>query len=131
MDDIKNFFADYQAFVDDVTSPTSKDDVAFDVRKKEISEWLGGNFARFDTAVAGIAGEAGEVADAWKKLKFHNKELSVENRQKIVDELGDICWYLAQASLALNVTMDELITGNIEKLKKRHPNGFSGEYMKK
>lgn len=99
-------------------------------RAAEISRWLDGNFSRMDNAVAGLAGEAGEIGDLWKKLKFHNKELSEENRQKLVDELSDVCWYAMQAAIALDVDMDEVIRHNVEKLRARHPHGFSPEYMK-
>ena len=84
-------------------------------RAAEISRWLDGNFSRMDNAVAGLAGEAGEIGDLWKKLKFHNKELSEENRQKLVDELSDVCWYAMQAAIALDVDMDEVIRHNVEK----------------
>lgn len=73
-------------------------------RAAEISRWLDGNFSRMDNAVAGLAGEAGEIGDLWKKLKFHNKELSEENRQKLVDELSDVCWYAMQARSRLTLT---------------------------
>lgn len=130
MNDIKGFFKDYARFVDGVTAPCSKDDEVFIKREQEISKWLNGNYARFDTAVAGLTGEAGEVGDLWKKLKFHNKELSEENRQKLVDELSDVCWYMTQAAIALNVDLDDVIRHNVAKLEARHPHGFSSEYMK-
>ena len=130
MDDIKGFFGEYKSFVDSVTSKMGKDDdTAFD-RNREISRWLAGNFARMDMAVAGLAGEAGEVGDLWKKLKYHNKELNDENRQKLVDELSDVCWYVMQAAIALNIDLDDVIRHNVDKLHARHPHGFSPEYMK-
>ncbi len=131
MSETKDFFKEYCRFVDSVTSTPSKDDDVFNERIAELSKWLKGNYARMDTAMTGLAGEAGECADLWKKLKFHGKELSEENRQKMIDELGDICWYLANASNALGVDFDDIIRRNIEKLQARHPHGFSSEYMKK
>lgn len=122
MNEIKGFFDEYAKFVDDVTSEIGKKDELFMERAAEIS--------RMDNAVAGLAGEAGEIGDLWKKLKFHNKELSEENRQKLVDELSDVCWYAMQAAIALDVDMDEVIRHNVEKLRARHPHGFSPEYMK-
>lgn len=130
MNEIKVFFDEYAKFVDDVTSEIGKKDELFMERAAEISRWLDGNFSRMDNAVAGWAGEAGEIGDLWKKLKFHNKELSEENRQKLVDELSDVCWYAMQAAIALDVDMDEVIRHNVEKLRARHPHGFSPEYMK-
>ena len=130
MNEIKGFFDEYAKFVDDVTSEIGKKDELFMERAAEISRWLDGTFSRMDNAVAGLAGEAGEIGDLWKKLKFHNKELSEENRQKLVDELSDVCWYAMQAAIALDVDMDEVIRHNVEKLRARHPHGFSPEYMK-
>lgn len=71
----------------------------------------------------GLAGEAGEVADIIKKHLAGAKQLD-ENH--LVEELGDILWYLAEASECFNVSLEEIAKKNIEKLAKRHPNGFSG-----
>ena len=125
------FFKDYCSFVDSVTSEASHNDKIFNNKIAELSKLLNGNYARMDTAVAGIAGEAGEIADLWKKLKFHGKEFNDENRSNMIKELGDMFWYLAQASMALGVPMEEIILGNVEKLKLRHPHGFSGAYMER
>lgn len=130
MGDIKKFFDEYSKFVDEVASPLGKNDDAFLERGQELSKWLNGNFARMDMAAAGLCGEAGEIGDLWKKLKFHGKELNEENRQKLIDELSDVCWYVAQAAIALNVSWDDVIRHNVEKLRARHPHGFSPEYMK-
>ncbi len=130
MDDIKGFFGEYKKFVDDVTSRAGKDDETALAREQEISRWLGGNFARMDMAAAGLAGEAGEVGDLWKKLKYHNKELTEKKRQKLIDELSDVCWYVMQAAIALNIDLDDVIRHNVAKLQARHPHGFSSEYMK-
>ena len=83
-----------------------------------------------DNSVAGLAGEAGEVADMWKKIKFHWLEYNQETREKLIKELGDICWYLFSVADVLDVSMEEIINKNIEKLKNRHAHGFSGEYIK-
>ena len=131
MSEVKEYLGAYCRFADSTCSATGKDDELFIERQKELSKWLNGQFTRFDMAVSGLAGETGEVADLWKKLKFHGKELNQEMFDKMLDELGDVYWYLAQASTALGVSMDEIINKNIAKLEKRHPNGFSNEYMKK
>lgn len=130
MTEIKDFFKEYGAFVDGVTSDTSKSDDLCVERIKEISTWLNGNYARMDAAMAGLAGEAGECIDLWKKLKFHNKDLNEESRQKMIDELSDVCWYLTNASIAIGADLDDIIRHNVEKLKARHPHGFSSEYLK-
>lgn len=131
MSETKDFFKEYCRFVDSVTCEDSRDDKLGFERLHQLSEQLGGNYTRFDNAMSGLAGEAGECADLWKKLKYHRKEFNAETRQKMIDELGDICWYLANASNALGVDFDDIIRRNIEKLQARHPHGFSSEYMKK
>lgn len=127
-----DFFDEYCSFVDSLTSEVSKDDELFADRIKELSNELNGQYARFDSAVAGIAGEAGEIADLWKKIKFFSKDLTEERKQDLLFELGDLYWYLAQASNALGVKPEEIIRMNMEKLKKRHPQGhFSNAYITK
>ena len=72
----------------------------------------------------GLCGEAGEVGDLVKKHLFQGHEL---NREKIIDELGDVAWYIAETAYALGVDLETVLAGNIEKLKKRYPEGFSAE----
>ncbi len=130
MTEIKSFFNEYREFVKSVTAEVSQNDEVFFERAHAISKWMNGNFSRMDNAVAGLTGEAGEVGDLWKKLKFHGKELSEENKQKMIDELSDVCWYTMQAAIALGVDLDDVIKHNEAKLRARHPHGFSSEYMK-
>ena len=72
-------------------------------------------------AVMGLCGESGEACDIVKKHLFQGHELDKEHLMK---ELGDIAWYLAELATALDTTLDEVLMGNIEKLKKRYPEGF-------
>lgn len=126
----KEFFKNYCEFANSTTSDLGRDDEVFKKKFEELSNILGGSYSRLDNAISGIAGEAGEIADLWKKIKFHGKDFNAENKEKMIKELGDMFWYLAQASIALNVPMEEMVNKNIKKLKARHPNGFSQEYMK-
>lgn len=126
---VKEYFANYTRYIDSVTAPVSKNDELFVERMHKLSEQLQGNYSRLDNAIAGLAGESGEVADVWKKVKYHNLELDEETRNKFIKELGDVCWYLFQTAYALGVPVDEIIEQNITKLQKRHPQGFSAEYM--
>lgn len=75
-------------------------------------------------AVMGLCGESGEACDIVKKHLFHGHEL---DRAALIKELGDVAWYLAEASEALGISLDEVLDRNIEKLKKRYPEGFSSE----
>ena len=75
-------------------------------------------------SVMGLCGESGEVIDVVKKHISHGHPL---NREKLIDELGDVAWYLAECATVLDVTLEEVLERNIEKLKKRYPEGFSTE----
>lgn len=131
MTDVNDFFSEYSDFILSVTADVSKSDDLFEQRFKSLSEKLNGRFSRMDNSIAGLAGEAGEVADMWKKIKFHNLEYNDETREKLIKELGDICWYLFSVADVLDISVEEVINRNIEKLKARHAHGFSPEYMKK
>jgi len=73
-------------------------------------------------AVLGIAGEAGELVDAIKKHIIYEKELDHEN---IVEELGDLEFYLEQLRRQLGICRINTLRANIEKLQKRYPNGYT------
>lgn len=69
----------------------------------------------------GRAGESGEVVDHLKKYLFHAKPL---DREKVLDELGDVLWYISNACDLLGTTLDEVADRNDAKLRRRYPNGF-------
>lgn len=72
-------------------------------------------------SVMGLCGESGEAIDIVKKWFAQGHDLDKEHLAK---ELGDIAWYLAEAATALEIPLEEILEANIEKLKKRYPNGF-------
>ncbi len=72
----------------------------------------------------GLAGEAGEVCDAVKKIAFHGHQL---NQDKLRDELGDVMWYLAMMAKTCGLSLEEIAEANIEKLRQRYPEGFATE----
>lgn len=74
--------------------------------------------------VMGLCGESGEAIDIVKKHIAHNHELDKEHLAK---ELGDIAWYLAETATALGYSLEDIFKMNIEKLKKRYPDGFDSE----
>lgn len=74
--------------------------------------------------VMGLCGESGEVIDIVKKHLMHGHEL---DREHLIDELGDVAWYIAETAFALGVDLEEVLARNIEKLKKRYPQGFDSE----
>ena len=63
-----------------------------------------------------------------KKMIFQSKPWNEETRTHLIKELGDTMWYVAQACIALDVSFDEVIQTNIDKLMKRYPNGFFDAY---
>ena len=71
--------------------------------------------------VMGLCGESGEAIDIVKKHLAQGHEL---DREKLIKELGDIAWYLAEMATVLDTTLEEVLEKNIEKLKKRYPEGF-------
>ena len=72
-------------------------------------------------SVMGLCGESGEAIDIVKKWLAQGHELDKEHLAK---ELGDIAWYLAEAATALGIPLEDILAANIEKLKKRYPEGF-------
>jgi NTP pyrophosphatase (non-canonical NTP hydrolase) len=112
----------YLEFVDAVTSEQSKDFEAFVYRLQELE---GQEFPseRLLTAAVGMSAEAGEFTEIVKKIIFQGKPVNDENLFHLKRELGDIMWYVAQACIGLNVSIDEVIEMNVDKLKARYPGG--------
>lgn len=75
-------------------------------------------------AALGICGEGGEVADLVKKHRFQGHEL---DRERILKEFGDVLWYVAEGCTSFGVTLGEIMEMNIEKLRKRYPDGFDAD----
>lgn len=74
--------------------------------------------------VMGLCGEAGEAIDLVKKHLAQGHDL---DREALLKELGDVAWYLAETAYALDTDLESVLAANIEKLKKRFPEGFSSE----
>ena len=74
--------------------------------------------------VMGLCGESGEAIDLVKKYLAQGHAL---DREALIKELGDIAWYIAETATALDVELEEVFLRNIEKLKKRYPQGFEKE----
>ncbi len=119
-------FDNYKRFVNSVTSIQSKDSDAFIYRLQE----LGGDIAiqRLLTASVGISAESGEFMEIVKKMIFQGKPCNEDNLEHLKIELGDIMWYVAQACMALEVDMEDVLTTNIKKLEKRYPDGHFAEF---
>jgi NTP pyrophosphatase (non-canonical NTP hydrolase) len=115
-------FKKYQEFVDAVTSDASKDFLALTERMVELDQ-KGANIERLLTAGVGMNAEAGEFLEIIKKMLFQGKPWNQDNKEHLIIELGDVMWYITQACIALGVSLDEVISGNVDKLMKRYPGG--------
>ena len=116
----QNLLEEYTDFVDKVTSEASKSSD----KMKERIEYL--NFrdiemSRLLTAGVGLSGEVGEFNEIIKKIMFQEKTFDDATHEHMKRELGDIMWYVAQACLALKLSLVDVINGNKEKLSKRFP----------
>ena len=75
-------------------------------------------------SVMGLCGEAGEAIDIVKKWLGQGHEL---DKERLARELGDVAWYLAEAATALDVPLTAILQGNLDKLHRRYPEGFTVE----
>ena len=75
-------------------------------------------------SVMGLCGESGEVIDIVKKWLGQGHEL---DKARLVKELGDVAWCLAEAATALDIPLEDILRGNLKKLRARYPEGFSVE----
>ena len=113
----------YLDFVTEVTSLPSTDLAALLSRITELDIEQDADVPRLLTAALGLTAESGEFTEVVKKIILQGKPYNDENKFHMKRELGDICWYLAQACMALDTTFDEIIEMNVEKLKARYPGG--------
>ena len=115
-------FDKYAIFVDGVTSDPSKDYQSFTESLDNLDR-EGANIQRLLTAAVGLSAEGGEFMEIVKKMVFQGKPWNDDNREHLIIELGDVMWYVMQACAALDVPIEEVVAGNVEKLKKRYPGG--------
>ena len=113
----------YLDFVTEVTSLPSTDLAALLSRITELDIEQDADVPRLLTAALGLTAESGEFTEVVKKIILQGKPYNEENIFHMKRELGDICWYIAQACMALDTTFDEIIEMNVDKLKARYPGG--------
>lgn len=70
----------------------------------------------------GATGEAGELADAIKRFAIYRHGL---DGQHVLEELGDLLWFVALGCTVMGVTLDEVAEANIAKLRRRYPDRYS------
>jgi NTP pyrophosphatase (non-canonical NTP hydrolase) len=72
----------------------------------------------------GVAGEAGEVVEKWKKIvAYKDGKVSDEDLAELAKELGDVVWYIAVFAHYLGLSFDDIMQRNVEKLKSRKSRG--------
>ena len=113
----------YVDFVREVTSNESVHYAALLTRMNNLELEDDCNIPPLITAAFGLTAEAGEFTEVVKKIILQGKPYNEENVFHMKRELGDICWYIAQACMALDTTFDEIIEMNVDKLKARYPGG--------
>ena len=112
----------YIEFVYGVTSAPSTDYAALMARMTAL-EAENGDVCKLLTADLGLTDESGEFNEIVKKIVFQGKPYNEENIFHMKRELGDTCWYLAQAFMALDTDFNEILEMNVEKLQSRYPGG--------
>ena len=112
----------YVEFVNTTTSKPSKEFPEFADRLNDL-KIQGFPTERLLTAAVGMSAEAGEFTEIVKKIVFQGKPVNQENLFHLKRELGDIMWYVSQACLGLDISLEEVIQMNFEKLNARYPEG--------
>jgi len=118
----------YLDFVRQTTSPASTHLAALLSRLTELDTSADADVPRLLTAALGMTAEAGEFTEVVKKIFLQGKSYNEENAFHLKRELGDICWYIAQACMALDTSFDEILQMNYEKLSARYPEGTFDVY---
>ena len=113
----------YVDFVKEVTSNESVHYAALLTRMNNLELEDDCNIPPLITAAFGLTAEAGEFTEVVKKIILQGKPYNEDNIFHMKRELGDICWYLAQACMALDTSFDEIMEMNVDKLKARYPGG--------
>ena len=113
----------YVDFVREVTSNESVHYAALLTRMNNLELEDDCNIPPLITAAFGLTAEAGEFTEVVKKIILQGKPYNEDNIFHMKRELGDICWYLAQACMALDTSFDEIMEMNVDKLKSRYPGG--------
>ena len=119
----------YVDFVHGVTSTESLDYAALLTRMNKLELEDDCNLSQLLTAALGLTAESGEFTEIVKKIILQGKPWDEHNRKHLIIELGDVMWYVMQACKALDVSIEEVVAGNVDKLKKRYPGGEFNVYQ--
>ena len=113
----------YVQFVEGVTSNESLHYASLISRMNNLELEDDCNVPQLLTAALGLTAESGEFTEVVKKIILQGKPYNEDNVFNMKRELGYICWYIAQACMALDTSFDEIIEMNVDKLKARYPGG--------
>lgn len=121
---------DTQKYIEFVKETTSQPSINYNKFIERLTELNSGgvNVSQLVTASLGLTAESGEFTEIVKKIVFQGKPYTEENVIHMKKELGDICWYLAQACMALDTNFEEILNMNYEKLSARYPEGTFNVY---
>lgn len=117
----------YVEFVRQTTSPASSDIKVLINRIKELDD-EGVKLTHLLTFALGAAAEMGEAIEIVKKCLLQGKSFNDDAKFKISRELSDVMWYLAQFCIAMNVSFEDIMQINYEKLSARYPEGTFSVY---
>ncbi len=92
--------------------------------QKQALRTLNPALAKKDVLINGVMGLCGEAGEAIDLVKKHLAQGHPLDRQALLAELGDVAWYLAETAYALDADLDQVLAGNLEKLRRRYPQGF-------
>ena len=85
---------------------------------------LNPNLSEKDILINGVMGLCGESGEAIDLVKKHLAQGHPLDKERLAKELGDIAWYLAETATVIGYDLETILTGNIEKLRRRYPEGF-------
>lgn len=88
----------------------------FNDYQKLANQTLLGNEQVLTNCALGLASESGEVIDLIKKYTFNAEQL---DRDELIQEMGDVLWYLSQVAQWANIPFEEVAQQNITKLNTR------------
>lgn len=109
-----------QAWLEDLT-PMTLNEYQTLAQRTQIADIA---FDKIHNGALGLAGESGEVVDLLKKHCHQGHDLP---KDRMIEEAGDVLWYIAELASGLGVTLEEIAQRNIDKLKARYPHGFEVE----
>ena len=95
--------------------------------QKEALRTLNPELSKKDVLINGVMGLCGEAGECIDIVKKHLAQGHALDREKLIKELGDVAWYLAETAHALDTDLETVLQGNLDKLRARYPEGFDAE----